>query len=530
MSKNNKKLLIIVLVLILVLVIGTTYAWLRLTKSSNTVNKITAGNLELVLDDTTSEGIKLEKAVPISDVEGEKGTEYTFTLENKGTVNLNYYLYLNDLDLAEGETRLEDNKVRYKLIKDDNVVTASNIGMYRIIFVEGNYTFDFDITTHKFSSVVQSDGSTVTGLADYLNSQLSENATFNDGYQVVKKTFGSSNTYKIIRERNSKLISSMKKNSDNKILDNGQINSKQKITYKLQIWIDKDAETEVMGKIFNARLSLKAEQKGIILSTKTICKRATTLHTEKCNQTSTSTYCQADGYALKDTITYGNLGTKGVLISGDAFDCDVNGDGVYDSETERFYYVSDMTNGITVDSNIAVLIYYNNVSGGIASNSTTYAYDVNGDAYTNGPITAKGQLPTTEQWKNVNLISTTRDITDEKGTIRKSGFSYEGYAARLLTAQEVSTGCGFTVGNCTNGELSSKCKYLMENTRYYSLGFSESNLNAYGLWLESPISSYFGCAWNTGSSIRNVCDDGVSYASYHGVRPAIEVPKSNILY
>ena len=127
MNKNNKKLLIIVLVLILVLVIGTTYAWLRLTKNSNTVNKITAGNLELVLDDTTSEGIKLEKAVPISDTEGEKGTEYTFTLENKGTVDLNYYLYLNDLDLAEGETRLEDNKIRYKLVKDDNVVTATNI-------------------------------------------------------------------------------------------------------------------------------------------------------------------------------------------------------------------------------------------------------------------------------------------------------------------------------------------------------------------------------------------------------------------
>ena len=257
---GNAKLLIVSFVLTVAIIFGSTYAWLRLTKSSNTVNKITAGNLELVLDDTTSEGINLEKAVPISDAEGEKGTEYTFTLENKGTVDLNYYLYLNDVDLAEGETRLEDNKVRYKLVKDDNVVTATNVGIYRIVFVEGNYTLDFDPQTHRFSSAVQSNGDTVTGLADHLNSQLSENATFNDGYQVVKKTFGSSNTYKIIRERNSKLISSMKKNNDNKILDKGQIDSKQKITYKLQIWIDKDAETEVMGKIFNARLSIEATQ------------------------------------------------------------------------------------------------------------------------------------------------------------------------------------------------------------------------------------------------------------------------------
>ena len=70
MSKNNKKLLMVVLVLTLVLAVGTTYAWLRLTKSSNTVNKITAGNLELVLDDTTSEGITLVNEVPRSYSQG----------------------------------------------------------------------------------------------------------------------------------------------------------------------------------------------------------------------------------------------------------------------------------------------------------------------------------------------------------------------------------------------------------------------------------------------------------------------------
>ena len=51
---GNTKLLIIAVVMTFVVMFGTTYAWLRLTKSSNTINKITAGNLELVLDDTTS--------------------------------------------------------------------------------------------------------------------------------------------------------------------------------------------------------------------------------------------------------------------------------------------------------------------------------------------------------------------------------------------------------------------------------------------------------------------------------------------
>ena len=523
--KKNKKTLVVILILLLVLVTASTYAWLRLTKNSNTINKITAGNLELVLDDTMSDGIKLEKAVPISDAEGEKGTEYTFTLENKGTVDLNYYLYLNDVDLAEGETRLEDNKVRYKLIKDDNVVTATNVGMYRIIY--GNYTLDFDITTHKFSNVVQSDGTTVTNLLNYLNSQLSEDATFNDGYQAVKKIFDPSGTYKIIRERNSKLISSMKKSRSNRYLDSGQISGNQKITYKLQIWIDQNAETEVMGKIFSAKLNLTAEQKNI---TRTICKRATTLHTEKCTQTDSSYYCSGDGYALNDTITYGNLGTTGTLTSGDAFDCDVNGDGVYDSATERFYYVSDITNGVTIDNDTAVLIYYNNVSGGVASNSTNYAYDVNGNAYTNGPITAKGQLPTTSQWKNVSLTNSIRDITDENGTVRKSEFSYEEYAARLLTYQEVYNGCydGTTDGTTSIGSiegLSSKCKYLMENTTY-----SSSSLTTYGEWLESPYAPFYHAAWFVDADDFRVTMNHVGLANLFGVRPAIEVPKSNILY
>ena len=264
--------------------------------------------------------------------------------------------------------------------------------------------------------------------------------------------------------------------------------------------------------------------KGYDCTKSKLCKRATTLHTETCSNDDSSYYCQADGYTLNDTITYGNFGTKGVFASGDAFDCDVNGDAVYDSATERFYYVSDMTNGVTQDSNTAVLIYYNNVSGGIASNSTAYAYDSSGKN-NNGPVTAIKQLPTTSQWKNVSLINATRNITDEKNTVRKSAFSYDGYAARLLTAQEVSAGCGFIVGSVATGELSSKCKYLMENTTY-----SSSSLKTYGGWLESSDAPSPYLAWSVRARYRRVRDSPVSDIGSYGVRPAIEVLKSNISY
>lgn len=262
-----------------------------------------------------------------------------------------------------------------------------------------------------------------------------------------------------------------------------------------------------------------------------LCKRATTLHTETCSQTSTSQYCSGDGYTTSGTmgtttITYGNIGSKGILTTGDAFDCDVNGDGVYDSETERFYYVSDMTNGVTTNTNTAVLIYYNNVSGGVASNSTSYAYDES-KKNNNGPVTAIKQLPTTSQWSNVNLINTTRAITNQNGGNTTGAgnlpttFSYEGYAARLLTYQEVYSECY----DETTKVLSKKCKYLMENTKY-----SSRSLKTYGGWLESPLAPGSYGAWFVRASTRTVYNDYVNYPGNYGVRPAIEVLKSNISY
>ena len=457
---GNTKLLTIAVVMTFVVMFGTTYAWLRLTKTSTIENKITAGNLELVLDDTTSEGIKLVNEVPRSYKQGMETKEYTFTLTNKNSTS-SYSLSLKDLAkytndeneevTVADENRIADSKIRYILLKDGEEATADKS--------------------------------------------------------------------KILTDR---------------VLDSGTIEKGQTIKYSLRVWIDSKSETDIMGKIFNAQLSLEAEQ--TVVPTKTaVCKRATTLHTEECDG---ATACDWDGYTANGsmkttTITYGNLGTKGTLTSGDAFDCDVNGDGVYDAEAERFYYVSDMTNGVTQDSNTAVLIYYNNVSDGVASNSTAYAYDESGKN-NNGPVTAIKQLPTTSQWSNVSLTNTTRTITNEKGgnttysgnLTTPTAFSYEGYAARLLTAQEVSAGCGFTVGSATNGELNTKCKYLMENTKY-----SSEKTGTYGEWLETPYASHYLYTWFVDIRSRYVYYYGsVDFNGYIGVRPAIEVAKTNIEY
>ena len=453
---GNAKLLIVAFVLTVAIIFGTTYAWLRLTKTSTIENKITAGNLELVLDDTTSDGITLVNEVPRSYRQGMETTEYTFTLTNKNSTS-SYSLSLKDLAkyindeneevTVADENRIADSKIRYILLKNGEEATADKS--------------------------------------------------------------------KILTDR---------------VIDTGTIEKGQTIKYSLRVWIDSRAETDIMGKIFNAQLSLIAEQ--TVVPTKTaLCKRATTLHTETCSNTNASNFCQADGYALNDTITYGNLGTTGILASGDAFDCDVNGDGVYDAEAERFYYVSDMTNGVTQDSNTAVLIYYNNVSDGVASNSTSYAYDES-KSNNNGPVTTIKQLPTIEQWKNVGLTTSIRAITNENGGNTTSAgnlpteFNYLGYAARLLTYQEIYNGCyDGTINIDSAKSLSTKCKYLLENTKY-----SSSSLKVYGEWLESPNASNSSTAWFVGGSNRIVYSNDVNNTDNFGVRPAIEVAKTDIDY
>lgn len=257
------------------------------------------------------------------------------------------------------------------------------------------------------------------------------------------------------------------------------------------------------------------------------CKRATTLHTEKCKQDDNYWYCKVDGYELNSDITYGNLGKSGTLSSGDAYDCDVNGDGTYDSQTERFYYVADL------DSLTAVLVYYNNTTKGIADNAATslIAYNENGVGY-NGPITGITNLPTTTQWKNVSLKNSKRQILSEvDGTSVGSGpniydlpteYDYNGYAARFLTSQEIEKACNINL----NGPVSTRidnCKFLLENTKYST---EENGTNGY--WLETPVSSQYERAWII---LANTTIDSNRFADIKitaGVRPAIEVAKSEM--
>ena len=271
-----------------------------------------------------------------------------------------------------------------------------------------------------------------------------------------------------------------------------------------------------------------------------ICKRVTDsskLHTETCTNSDTENYCQGDGYASGATITYGNVRVGSTFTTGDAFNCDVNGDGTYDDTTERFYYVSDYydTNTQSFDSSTAVLIYYKNFVNGVASESGA-AYDLSNENW-HGPVTALTNLPSTtgaNAWRNDLLKTSTRKILaclnencssvsgSTSGGDLPTAFSYEGSAGRLITGKEIFSGCYNGSALINTGSLSDKCKFLFEGTKY-----ADSSKATYGSWLESPLTSVSSSVWVVGVSyryLRNVVSTDIA----RGVRPVIDVPKFKI--
>ena len=117
--ENKKKLFIVGgISLALILVLGITYAWLTQVLNGTKINKITAGTLDLILDDKTSNGIDLQYAVPQTDSQGLNNQAYTFKVINNGSINAKYSIYLEDEELENGLQRMSDSNVKFDLVKN----------------------------------------------------------------------------------------------------------------------------------------------------------------------------------------------------------------------------------------------------------------------------------------------------------------------------------------------------------------------------------------------------------------------------
>jgi len=117
--ENKKTKVTVVLVIIaIILVIGISYAYLSISIQGEKTNVIKVGSLELILDEDASNGITIENGFAITDEEGLRSEGSSFSILNNGKSGVCYQLYLDDMQLNEGEVRVEDRFIKYSLDKN----------------------------------------------------------------------------------------------------------------------------------------------------------------------------------------------------------------------------------------------------------------------------------------------------------------------------------------------------------------------------------------------------------------------------
>ena len=105
-------LAIIAIMMVVTLSIGSSYALWKVTKEQDVANIITTGCFEVSFIEE-SNSINLTNTFPITDEKGLTTTPYVFTLKNTCTIDADYTIYLNTLNLTNGKTKIADNLIKY---------------------------------------------------------------------------------------------------------------------------------------------------------------------------------------------------------------------------------------------------------------------------------------------------------------------------------------------------------------------------------------------------------------------------------
>ena len=124
--------LIVIIMLSVIVLVGSSYAWYNVSYKSNDINTITAGNLDLVLQNESGI-ITLTNTVPQSDSSGLTNSAYSFTVKNNGSISSKYTIYLDD-DTIDG-IRMSDSNIKYNLEK--NSYSTGAIGLNTLNGVSG---------------------------------------------------------------------------------------------------------------------------------------------------------------------------------------------------------------------------------------------------------------------------------------------------------------------------------------------------------------------------------------------------------
>ena len=230
---------------------------------------------------------------------------------------------------------------------------------------------------------------------------------------------------------------------------------------------------------------------------KLVCIKAQegTLHEETCDTNGGCTKIKDSAgeliYTVGDKITYGTLAGETLPTKGNAYDCDVNNDGVYNPLTERFYYVRANV-GESVEN--AVLVHYTSfdAAGQMDSSSSrdNYEYDA-GKAY----------LPDSTVWSNPALVT------------------FDTKVSRYINHTDIEEACGSPIAYNSASYFSS-CQYFLENSRFQAKAKGRA-----GIWVDKLPDSDTLYRIQTETPSIQIPD---KVTSANTVRPVIEIPFNTI--
>ena len=162
MKEESKKKILKVsgLIGLFLIVFGLSYALFTVTLNGTKKVKIKTGKLELQLLDsnnnpiyiidqnsTSSYEINLDNQVPVSDEVGLDSTAFEFKLKNTGNIKASYTIYLDDVALESGESRIDDEYIRYSLTKNGSEENPQELSSREL----DKGTIEADNTTNEYA-------------------------------------------------------------------------------------------------------------------------------------------------------------------------------------------------------------------------------------------------------------------------------------------------------------------------------------------------------------------------------------------
>ena len=196
-GSNKKKIIVAILIILIIAVIGITYAWLRTAFNGKKDVQIIVGDLDLILDESNTEGIQLTNAIPTYDEEGKTYEPYVFSLKNESNIDIYYTLSLIDDEelISSCQTTdgsacelLDPRDVRYEIKMGDRTVTGtlsdSSIINYGII--DANETIEGELRVWlNINATNEAMGKAFLGQLRVFGTQQLDDSRFEQGNDVV---------------------------------------------------------------------------------------------------------------------------------------------------------------------------------------------------------------------------------------------------------------------------------------------------------------------------------------------------------